>query len=207
MNTATVLQIALEFLIIFALVLANGFFVAAEFALVKVRTSQLQPLSKTGGWRVRFAIKATEHLDAALSATQLGITLASLGLGWVGEPFLAKRIGPVLNSLGIVDTNTVSSLTFTCALASITNFHLVLGELAPKSLAIQRAKSVSLWTAAPLMIFHGVLYPFIWALNKTANLLLHIVGLGNASENQHSFSPDELEYVFSHANDLSAGSA
>ncbi|MDR1496958.1 MAG: CNNM domain-containing protein, partial [Puniceicoccales bacterium] len=94
MNASTVLQIFIEFAVIFALVLANGFFVAAEFALVKVRASQLKPLEKTGNWRVAFALKATSNLDAVLSATQLGITLASLGLGWVGEPFLAKRIAP-----------------------------------------------------------------------------------------------------------------
>src|SRR3954470_6112156 len=94
---------SLETLLIVGLVLANGFFVAAEFALVKVRTSQLRPLAKTGGWRVQFALKATQHLDAALSATQLGITLASLGLGWVGEPYLAHRVAPLLASWGITD--------------------------------------------------------------------------------------------------------
>src|ERR1041385_4234410 len=95
------LKFAFELGVIFALVFANGFFVAAEFALVKVRASQLRPLAKSGGWRVQFALRATEHLDAALSATQLGIPLASLGLGWLGEPFVAHRIEPLLNWLGI----------------------------------------------------------------------------------------------------------
>ena len=104
--------ITLETIIIVGLVLANGFFVAAEFALVKVRASQLRPLAKRGGWRVKLAIKATEHLDAALSATQLGITLASLGLGWVGEPFLAHRIEPLLARFGVTDPATVSSIAF-----------------------------------------------------------------------------------------------
>ena len=97
----TFFGILFETLTVLALVAANGFFVAAEFALVKVRTSQLRPLEKTGGWRVKAAIKASEHLDAALSATQLGITLASLGLGWIGEPFLAHRLGPLLALAGI----------------------------------------------------------------------------------------------------------
>ncbi|MDR2981498.1 MAG: hemolysin family protein [Puniceicoccales bacterium] len=207
MNTSTVLGITLEFLIILALVFANGFFVAAEFALVKVRTSQLRPLSKTGGWRVKLALKATDHLDAALSATQLGITLASLGLGWVGEPFLAKRIAPALAYWGIQDPRVVSSISFAVAFAVITFAHIILGELAPKSLAIQRAKSVALWTAGPLMVFYWLLYPFIWLLNGAANLLLRWVGVGAASEDEHNFSADELEYVFSRARHLSPADA
>src|SRR5690348_13769096 len=108
----TFLGIALETLIILVLVAANGFFVAAEFALVKVRASQLRHLAKKGVWRVRFAIRATQHHDAALSATQLGITLASLGLGWVGEPYVAHRIAPLLSYFGLVDPATVHSIAF-----------------------------------------------------------------------------------------------
>src|SRR3954467_3797715 len=96
-----VLNIAVELLAVLALVAINGFFVAAEFALVKVRASQLKPMAKTGGWRVKFALRATEHLDAALSATQLGVTLASLGLGWIGEPVIAHRLAPLLTKLGV----------------------------------------------------------------------------------------------------------
>ena len=199
--------ITLETLIIVGLVLANGFFVAAEFALVKVRASQLRPLLKTGGWRVRLAIKATEHLDAALSATQLGITLASLGLGWVGKPFIAHRLEPLLASWGITDPQTVSSIAFAVAFAVITFLHIVFGELAPKSLAIQRAKAVSLWVAAPLMVFYYAFFPFIWALNGLANLCLRWAGLGPATEGEHAFSAEELEYVFSHARHVHPGDA
>src|SRR3954471_10312304 len=106
------LQIALDLLIIAALVAVNGFFVATEFALVKIRASQLRPMVKTGGWRVRFALKAVENLDAALSATQLGVTLASLGLGWVGEPVIAHRLAPVLGRAGITDPGAVASISF-----------------------------------------------------------------------------------------------
>jgi CBS domain containing-hemolysin-like protein len=201
------LGITLEILVIVALVLANGFFVAAEFALVKVRASQLRPLLKTGGWRVKFALKATEHLDAALSATQLGITLASLGLGWVGEPFLAKRLEPLLAGWGITEAATVSSIAFAVAFAVITFLHIIFGELAPKSLAIQRAKSVSLWVAAPLLVFYYIFFPFIWTLNSLANLFLRWAGLGPASEGEHTFSAEELEYVFSHARHTHPGDA
>lgn len=198
---------ALEFLLIIVLVAANGFFVAAEFALVKVRTSQLQPLAKKGGWRVKLALKATRHLDAALSATQLGITLASLGLGWVGEPILAHRLEPILYKWGITDQGAVSSISFGIAFATITFLHIVLGELAPKSLAIQRPRGVSLNVAGPLMVFYRILYPFIWLLNGTANLFLRWAGLRPAGEGEHEFTPEELEHVFSHARHSHPGDA
>ncbi|MDO8542004.1 MAG: hemolysin family protein [Opitutaceae bacterium] len=201
------LTIAFEIFVVLALVAANGFFVAAEFALVKVRTSQLRPLQKTGGWRVKYALKATEHLDAALSATQLGITLASLGLGWLGEPFVGHRIEPLLHRLGVVDPDVTKSIGFAVAFTVITFLHIVLGELAPKSLAIQRPKSVSLNAAAPLMIFYWVFYPFIWLLNGAANRFLRWGGLEPASEGEHAFTAEELEHVFSHARHSHPGDA
>jgi CBS domain containing-hemolysin-like protein len=203
----TFLGIALETLVVLALVAANGFFVAAEFALVKVRISQLRPLAKTGGWRVKFALKATEHLDAALSATQLGITLASLGLGWVGEPYIAHRVEPLLTRWGFGDPATVSSVSFAIAFSIITFLHIIFGELAPKSLAIQRAKSVTLWIAAPLLCFYYLLFPFIWLLNGTANRFLRWAGLGPAGEGDHTLGAEELEYVFSHARHSHPGDA
>jgi CBS domain containing-hemolysin-like protein len=203
----TFLGIAFETLFILVLVAANGFFVAAEFALVKVRASQLRPLAKKGGWRVRFAIRATQHLDAALSATQLGITLASLGLGWVGEPYVAHRIAPLLSYFGLVDPATVHSIAFAVAFTLITFLHIIFGELAPKSLAIQRAKAVTLWIAAPLLVFYYIFFPFIWLLNGTANRFLRWAGLGPATEGEHAFSADELEYVFSHARHTHPGDA
>jgi CBS domain containing-hemolysin-like protein len=205
-DTSEVLNAFLEFVIIFALVLANGFFVAAEFALVKVRVSQLHPLAKNGkSWGAKFALKATEHLDAVLSATQLGITLASLGLGWAGEPFLAKRLAPLLGYLGITDETAVSSVSFATAFAIITFFHIVLGELAPKSLAIQRAKQVSLITAPPLLLFHKLFFPFIFLLNGAANNILRLVGIGPADDHEHNITTDELEYVLNHSPDQSPG--
>lgn len=201
------LGITFEVAVILALVLANGFFVAAEFALVKVRASQLQPLAKTGGWRVKLALKATRHLDAALSATQLGITLASLGLGWVGEPYLSHRMEPLLARFGVIDPAAVSSVSFATAFGVITFLHIIFGELAPKSLAIQRSKAVTLWVAAPLLIFYYIFFPFIWALNGTANRFLRWAGLQATGEGEHGFSSEELEYVFSHARHAHPGDA
>lgn len=203
------LKFSLEIVIIVVLVLANGFFVASEFALVKVRASQLRPLAKKGkaGWRLRMALWATQHLDAALSATQLGITLSSLGLGWVGEPFLAHRLEPLLGRWGMTDPAAISSIGFAIAFGIITFLHIVFGELAPKSLAIQRPKGVSLWTAGPLMFFYYLFYPFIWSLNGTANWFLRLGGLQPATEGEHAFSAEELEYVFSHARHPHPGDA
>ena len=203
----TFLGIALETFVVLALVAANGFFVAAEFALVKVRASQLRPLAKSGDWRVKFALMAVDRLDAALSATQLGITLASLGLGWVGEPFVAHRITPLLAHWGITNPTTVHSIAFVVAFVSITFLHIVFGEQGPKMLAIQRAKPVTLWTAAPLMVFYFAFYPLIWLLNESANRLLRWLGLGPTSEGEHSFSAEELEYVFSNAHHAHPGDA
>jgi CBS domain containing-hemolysin-like protein len=203
----TFFDIALETFVIAALVLANGFFVAAEFALVKVRASQLQPLLKTGGWRVGFAIRATKNLGAMLSATQLGVTLASLGLGWVGEPYLAHRLSPLLSRLGVQDPHIVSSIAFAGAFTVITFVHIIFGELGPKAVAIQRATHVSLWTSAPLTVFYYCFYPFIRVLNSAADMLLRWAGLQPAGEGDHAISSEELEYVFSHARHSHPGDA
>jgi len=194
-----VFDLGWQLLVILLLVCANGFFVAAEFAIVKIRASQLQPLLKTGDWRVPMALRAVNKLDACLSATQLGITLASLGLGWLGEPFLAQWMNPLLEHLGVNNEAVRHSLTFGLAFTTISFLHIVFGELAPKSLAIQRARAVSLWVAAPLMAFYYLFYPFIYVLNGTANMFLRWAGLRPASESDHVFSADELEYVLSHS--------
>jgi CBS domain containing-hemolysin-like protein len=200
-------RIILEILLVLTLVAANGFFVAAEFALVKVRASQLRPLAKAGGWKIKFALRATDSLDSALSATQLGITLASLGLGWVGEPFVARRLTPWLLQWGVTDETVIHSISFAVSFIVITFLHIVFGEQAPKMLAIQHAKPVTLWLAAPLMIFHFIFYPFIWLLNECANRILKWIGLEPTGEGEHSFSAEELEYVFSQARHSHPGDA
>ncbi len=200
-------KVLLEILLVLGLVAANGFFVAAEFALVKVRASQLRPLAKAGGWKVKFALKATEQLDSALSATQLGITLASLGLGWVGEPFVAHRMTPWLATWGITDPTVVHSISFVIAFVLITSLHIVLGEQAPKMFAIRHPRAVTLWLSPTLMVFHAVFFPFIWVLNGAANRLLRWVGIEPTHEGEHNFSSEELEYVFSQARHAHPGDA
>ena len=197
----------LDAALIVVLILANGFFVATEFALVKVRASQLKLLAKKGGWRVKLALRATGHLGAMLSASQLGVTLASLGLGWIGEPFLAHQLAPWLGHLGITDPKAVSSIAFVAAFTVITFVHIIFGELGPKAIAIQRAQKITLWFSAPLIAFYYVFFPFIWLLNASANRLLGWVGLRPAGEGELALSSEELEYVFSHARHVHPGDA
>ena len=176
------------------LVALNGFFVAAEFAIVKVRTSQLATLVQAGNRRAARASLVVEHLDAYLSATQLGITLASLGLGWLGEPAVAAMIEPTIGRF--TDSATVlHTVSFAISFGIITFLHIVLGELAPKSLAIQKAQGTTLAIAAPLRFFYLVFRPAIWLLNGTANLLLRAVGIGPASESEIVHSEEELRLL------------
>jgi CBS domain containing-hemolysin-like protein len=177
------------------LVLLNGFFVAAEFAIVKLRRTQADELARTEGLRGRVLLTVRSHLDAYLSACQLGITLASLGLGWIGEPAFARLLEPLLDAIGITDPKLVQSISFGFAFGLISFLHIVLGELAPKSLAIRRAESVSLNAALPLYAFYWVMYPFIWLLNGAANLILRRMGIELANEGDEAHSVDELRTV------------
>jgi len=187
---------------VLALVLLNGFFVAAEFAIVKVRSTQIEPLAKGGSKQAGMAKHVITHLDAYLSATQLGITLASLGLGWLGEPFVAQIIEPLFAPLGVPET-LVHTVAFAIAFAIITFLHIVLGELAPKSFAIQRAQSTTLIIARPLHWFFVVFKPFIWGLNGTANYFLKLVGLEPTSESEMAQSEEELRLILSQGQSIS----
>ena len=191
--------IALRLLAVLVLVLMNGFFVAAEFAIVKVRSTQLEARLQRGERRAIRAKHVTDHLDAYLSATQLGITLSSLGLGWIGEPAVATLIEPPLAGLGVGSPAVVHTIAFALAFAFITFLHIVLGELAPKSLAIQRAEGVTLWTSPPLHAFYVVFKPAIWALQGVANLLLRAFGVSPASETEVVQSEEELRILLAHA--------
>ena len=179
----------------FALVFLNGFFVAAEFAIVKLRRTQADELGKTHGMRGRVLRTVRTHLDAYLSACQLGITLASLGLGWIGEPAFARLLEPVLAHFGVTDPKLLHSIAFAVAFAFISFLHIVLGELAPKSVAIRRAEAVSLNTALPLYVFYWVMYPFIYVLNGAANVIVRRLGVELASEGDAVHSVDELRSV------------
>jgi CBS domain containing-hemolysin-like protein len=182
--------------VILFLVLLNGFFVAAEFAIVKVRGSQLGALDETGEKRAGFARHVVAHLDAYLSATQLGITLASLGLGWVGEPFLARMIEPIFVLLGMGSTTAIHAFSFTLAFGMITFLHIVLGELAPKSLAIRKSLATTLWIARPLGLFYVIFKPAIWFLNGTANWILkHAFRLEPVGEHELAHSEEELRLI------------
>jgi CBS domain containing-hemolysin-like protein len=189
------IPIVLNLLLVAFLVFLNGFFVAAEFALVKVRQTRLTQLVNEGHKRAGFAQKVTQKLDAYLSACQVGITLASLGLGWVGEPAIAHMIvEPLLHNFALPDY-VISAISFGVAFAIITFLHIVLGELAPKSLAIQKAEATSLWVAAPLMLFYKIMYPAIWVLNGTANRLLKWAGLEPVSEHEAAHTEEEIRLL------------
>ncbi len=178
------------------LVLLNAFFVASEFALVKVRQSRLTQLSNEGNVRAKYALKVNKRLDTYLSATQLGITLASLGLGWVGEPAIADLIiAPLLTQFGVMDETVIHTIAFAVAFCVITFLHIVLGELAPKSLAIQRSVGVSLWLSLPLLMFYRLFLPVIWFLNGTANRLLKLLGVEPAGEHEAAHTEEEIRIL------------
>ena len=189
------MDIFLSVLITLFFVFLNGFFVAAEFAIVKVRSSQLENKVQAGNKAAILAKNMVVHLDAYLAATQFGITISSLALGWIGEPIVSKLLLSGLALFDIaVDTELVRTVSLIVAFVVITMLHIVLGELAPKSLAIQRSEQTTLAVAYPLHAFYWICRPFIWALNGVANGLLKAVGLHSANE-QESYSSDELRYL------------
>ena len=188
--------IALKLLAIFALVFLNGFFVAAEFALVKVRGSQLEPLVEDGNRTASLAHHITGHLEAYLSACQLGITLASLGLGWIGEPFLAHMLHPFFFRMGITSPVVITSVAFTLAFSAITTLHITLGEQAPKILAIRKPVPSTLWIARPLALFYTLFRPAIWFLNGVSNWLVKaLFRIEPVSEHELAHSEEELRVI------------
>ncbi|MGG1519663.1 hemolysin family protein [Paenibacillus oryzisoli] len=189
-------SIVLNLVLVVVLVLLNGFFVAAEFALVKVRQSRLQQLVNEGSGKAKYASKVTSQLDTYLSATQLGITLASLGLGWIGEPAVSELImEPLFHMLGLEPSVYTSAISFIVSFGFITFLHIVLGELAPKSFAIQKAEATSLWLSAPLLYFYKLFRPIIWLLNGTANKFLSWIGVEPASEHEAAHTEEELRIL------------
>ncbi|MBI2927945.1 MAG: HlyC/CorC family transporter [Verrucomicrobia bacterium] len=178
------------------LVLLNGFFVAAEFSLVKVRETQLDALVLKGQRRAKIARRVLRNLDACLSATQLGITLASLGLGWFAEPIFIKLLEPVMRAFRVESVQLQHSLAFAIGFSVITLLHIVVGELAPKSLAIQKPLPTSMWVAQPLLWFYRFSYPLIWILNHSSLWLLRQVGLQPVSEHELAHSEEELRLLF-----------
>ncbi|QHL87367.1 DUF21 domain-containing protein [Nibribacter ruber] len=178
------------------LVALNGFFVAAEFALVKVRASQIELRAQAGNQLAKIAHHMIGHLDAYLSATQLGITLASLGLGWIGEGVVSEIVIAIMNAAGFTpDPELAHQIALPISFAVITVLHIVFGELAPKSLAIQRPESTTLAVAIPLRIVYYVLLPFIWVLNGFSNFILKRVGI-TPMHGSEVHTAEELRLLF-----------
>ena len=184
--------------IAFFLVALNGFFVNAEFSIVKVRETRLQELVRQGNRRAKTASRIVGNMDEYLSATQLGITLSSLGLGWVGEPAFAAIFEPVLYRLGLDAQPALRhTLAAGTAFILITVLHIVLGELAPKSLAIQKPEKSVLWTGSLLVWFYRLSYPFNWALNGAATLFLRSLGVRPNEGDELGHSEEELHILLS----------
>jgi CBS domain containing-hemolysin-like protein len=190
-------SIGLRLGIVLLLVLANGFFVAAEFALVASRRSKVDQMAAEGDAKSKVVQRALMNLDRYISGTQLGITLASLALGWIGEPALAVLIDRGLGAVGVdVPTGAAhSAAAIAVAFAIITFLHIVVGELAPKSLALVMPERVSRQVAGPLILFSRATSPIIWLLNSVATWLLRLVGVAPMSESGHIHSPEELRLL------------
>src|SRR5436853_6561436 len=179
------------------LVAVNGFFVVAEFALVKIRDSQLKTLADEGVRRAGLVKQIRDNLNAYLSACEVGITAASLGLGWLGEPFIAEMLQPFFAVAGIESTAVIKSVSFALAFSVITFLHIVLGEQAPEILAIRKAISATLFVSAPLRLFYTVFKPAIWLLNAASNwILLHLLRIEPIAEGELAHSEEELRLIF-----------
>jgi CBS domain containing-hemolysin-like protein len=174
----------------------NGFFVAAEFALVRVRDSRLQQLEQEGSARAAVVRDALRDLDAYLSVCQVGITMASLGLGWVGEPAVAHLIEPLLGAINVTNERVVSIIAFVVGFAIITYAHLVFGEQAPKYFSIQRAEATSLWISRPLKLFMVLFRPLVWVVNASTNFILRPWGI-KLGEEMEAHSEEELRIMIS----------
>ncbi|MCL5290741.1 MAG: hemolysin family protein [Bacillota bacterium] len=196
-DTSFSILIALKILLAFFLVFLNGLFVAAEFAFVKVRPTRLAQLISEGNRRAKSAWVCVSNIDVYLSVCQLGITISSLGLGWLGEPVVAKLLEPLMVSMGVTSPAAVHTISFIIAFSLVTFMHVVFGELVPKSLAIQRAESVTLWLATPMRMFYYLFYPGIIVFNGTANRILRKIGVQPASEYEESHSEEELQMLVS----------
>lgn len=187
---------ALGLVAVIVLVLANGFFVATEFAIVAVRRSRLEQLAREGHPRAALAQQVVGHLDAYIAACQLGITMASLALGWIGEPALAHLLEPPLERLvGRWAPAAAHGVAIGVAFAVITGLHIVAGELAPKGIALQRPEATTLWVARPLQLFYLVFRWPITALNAVGNGVLRLMGLRPATGHEMVHSAEELELL------------
>lgn len=188
------MSIFINIVIVFLLVFMNGFFVATEFAVVKVRKSRIETLLLEGNKSAKHTMKVVNNLNSYLSACQLGITLASLGLGWVGEPAVSEMLMPIFNLFNMSE-NTIHSISFILGFSIITGFHIVLGELVPKSLAIISAEKIALYTSLPLIMFYKTTFPIMWAFNHSTNLILKIFGFSQVDEHDAAHTDEEIKLL------------
>ncbi|WP_339160667.1 hemolysin family protein [Siminovitchia sp. FSL W7-1587] len=186
----------INLILIAVLIALTAFFVATEFAIVKVRTSRIDQLIAEGKKGALAAKRVVTHLDEYLSACQLGITMTALGLGWLGEPTVERLLHPVFEYFELNESLT-SILSFAIAFSLVTFLHVVVGELAPKTVAIQKAEAVTLAFAVPIIWFYKLMYPFIWSLNGSARLLIGLFGIKPASEHEVAHSEEELRILLS----------
>jgi CBS domain containing-hemolysin-like protein len=196
--------LTLRVLAVLGLVAMNGFFVSAEFALVKVRDTQLGDLIKKGSRRAAVADLILKHLDAFLSAAQLGITLASLALGWIGEPVFGALLRPVFEWVHI-PAEMRHTLAVVIGFSAITFLHISAGEQAPKLMAIQKPLEASLWISYPLLWFYRLSYPFVLVLNWASQWMLRQTGLHGGGESEHGHTEEELRLMFAAARKQAGG--
>ncbi|MBP1999862.1 CBS domain containing-hemolysin-like protein [Paenibacillus shirakamiensis] len=179
---------------IFVLIVLNGFFVSVEFAMVKIRSSRLDTLVDEGRRNARTARRILNNLEGYLSACQLGITFCSLGLGWLGGPYVASLLTPLFHGLGWTGSSA-HAVALLIAFLLITTLHIVFGELAPKTIAIRKSENVTLVLARPLSFFYKLMYPFIWILNNLANGILRLLGIAPTSEQDHLHTEEEIRVL------------
>ncbi|MEC1521201.1 hemolysin family protein [Neobacillus niacini] len=186
----------INLLLIALLIALTGYFVATEFAIVKVRGSRIEQLIAEGKKGAEAAKHVTTHLDEYLSACQLGITVTALGLGWLGEPTVESLLFPLFKRMELNEALS-HVVSFGLAFASVTFLHVVIGELAPKTVAIQKAEEITLATSKPLILFYKIMYPFIWVLNHSARVIVGWFGFKSVSENELGLSEEELRILLS----------
>lgn len=187
-------MLTVNLILVAVLILLTAFFVATEFAIIRIRPSRVDQMVLEGRKNALAVQKVTTNLDGYLSACQLGITITALGLGWLGEPTIEKILHPVFESLALPE-EAVGFFSFLIAFGAITYLHVVLGELAPKTLAIQKAEAISILFAHPIILFYNVMYPFIWLLNGSANRFIRLFGLKPVKEHEEAHSEEELKII------------
>lgn len=189
-------MLTFNFILVVILIIATAFFVATEFAIVRVRPTRVNQMVMEGKKGALSVQRVTGDLDGYLAACQLGITITAMGLGWLGEPTIETVLLPLLERFDLPQS-VITALSFLVAFLVMTYLHVVFGELAPKTLAIQKAEEVSLWLAKPIILFYKLMYPLIWLLNGSAFQFVRLFGLKPAKEHEEAHSEEELRIILS----------